>query len=270
MKNKISAFIITKNEEKVIERCIKSIKDFVDEIIIVDSYSTDKTIKIAKEFKAKVFLKKFENDYAKQKNYAISKCKGKWIFTLDADEVASFELVKNLRRLTKQKTFSAYLVKRINYWKDKPIKYGPYSKDYVIRLFKKSKTYYKYKVHEEVIVKGKTKKIEFPIHHVHLFNNYSLSAFRKKWKKYAKMRAELIIEEFYREIKRTPLRSAFSYFYSAFYIFFNLFFKGYIKDKGYKEGFVGLQTTLQFSLSAFFERLYVTKLLINYYLKNKF
>ncbi|KKQ84144.1 MAG: Glycosyl transferase family 2, partial [Candidatus Woesebacteria bacterium GW2011_GWA1_38_8] len=80
----ISVSIITLNEEKYLEKCLQSVKGIADEIVVVDSGSTDKTLDIAKKFRAKVYYRKFDN-YANQKNYAAKKCTGDWILSLDGD-----------------------------------------------------------------------------------------------------------------------------------------------------------------------------------------
>ena len=94
---KISLCIICKDEEKKIARCINSVKEKVDEIVVVDTGSTDNTINIVKELGAKVFEIPWENDFAKARNYAISKCKGNWIVFLDADEYLLGSCLNNLR-----------------------------------------------------------------------------------------------------------------------------------------------------------------------------
>lgn len=94
---KISACMIAKNEEKVIARCIESYRQAVDEIIVVDTGSSDRTIEIAKSLGAKVFHFTWINDFAAAKNYAISKAKGDWIVFLDADEYFANGTGSNLR-----------------------------------------------------------------------------------------------------------------------------------------------------------------------------
>lgn len=84
MQNKISVIIITGNEEKNIRDCLESVK-WADELIVVDSESSDDTVKIAKEFTDKVYIQKWLG-YAKQKEYAISLAKNDWVLSLDADE----------------------------------------------------------------------------------------------------------------------------------------------------------------------------------------
>ena len=92
--NKISAVIITGNEENNIKDCLKSVQ-WADEIIVVDSESTDQTVQIAKEFTDKVFIKKWQG-YSAQKSYAISLAKNEWILSLDADERVTEKLANEI------------------------------------------------------------------------------------------------------------------------------------------------------------------------------
>jgi glycosyltransferase involved in cell wall biosynthesis len=85
-KSTISACMIVKNEEKLLPQCLESIKDVVDEIIIVDTGSTDKTVEIAESYGAKIFHHPWENDFSKHRNQSISYAMGDWIFILDGDE----------------------------------------------------------------------------------------------------------------------------------------------------------------------------------------
>ena len=98
----LSACVIVKNEEKNIARCINSYIDIVDEIIVVDTGSTDKTVEIANKMGAKVFYFEWVNDFAKAKNYALSKATGDWIIFLDADEYFDAEKSKNIPNLIKK------------------------------------------------------------------------------------------------------------------------------------------------------------------------
>ena len=93
--NKISAVIITKNEQQNIRRCLNSLVDVVDEIIVVDSYSTDDTEKICNDFDVEFIKKEFE-DYSNSKNYGNSMAKHSFILSLDADEAISEELKESL------------------------------------------------------------------------------------------------------------------------------------------------------------------------------
>lgn len=137
---KISASIITLNEEKNIAACILSIRDVVDEIIVLDSGSTDQTRNIAETLGARVFTQEYLGD-GFQKNAAINKSTHDWVFALDADERASDALREFLLK-RRFKANSAYSFRRKNHVSDRWIKYGDAYPDRLVRLFQKSKSQY--------------------------------------------------------------------------------------------------------------------------------
>ena len=94
---KISAVIITYNEEKNLRRCLESLGNICDEILIVDSFSTDKTAEIAKSFNAKFIQHPFDG-YIQQKNYALSLAKNDMVLSLDGDEALSPELLESIKK----------------------------------------------------------------------------------------------------------------------------------------------------------------------------
>lgn len=166
---KLSATVITLNEKKNIVRCLSSIKDLVDEIILVDSSSTDETVDLAKKFGAKVYYRKFDN-YANQKNFALEKTTGDWILSLDADEEITPELAEEIKSVISQQSsvISGYSISRKNIILGKYIKFTRWQPDLDrhIWLWKKSAGKWIGDVHEEVIVKGKVGKLKsFKVHY---------------------------------------------------------------------------------------------------------
>jgi Glycosyltransferases involved in cell wall biogenesis len=99
----LSAVVLTKNEEKNIERCLESL-DFVDEIVIIDDYSTDKTLNKVKSQKLKVFQRKLNGDFAEQRNFGLEKTRGEWVLFLDADEEITDELKKEIKEMIRYAT----------------------------------------------------------------------------------------------------------------------------------------------------------------------
>lgn len=150
----ISATIITLNEEKNIKKVLQNIKDLANEVIVVDSGSTDKTVEIAKELGAKVFFRKFDN-FANQKNWALSKTTNNWILSLDADEEIPTELVDEIKQAVKNEDIAGYLIPRRNFILGKEIKYSRWNPDKHIWLWEKDKGKWVGEVHEEVVVQGK-------------------------------------------------------------------------------------------------------------------
>ena len=159
----ISVTIVTLNEEENIERCLKSVKTFADEIVLVDSGSTDRTVGFATEYGVKVYYRKFDN-YANQKNFAMEKASGKWILSLDADEEISPELATEIKSQTSnlKSSIVAYSIPRKNIIFGKFIRYTRWQPelDRHIWFWKKGKGTWVGDVHEEVIVKGEVGKLK--------------------------------------------------------------------------------------------------------------
>lgn len=140
---KITTAIIAYNEERNIEDCIQSVLPFSDEILIVDSESTDKTIEIAKKYNCRIIIQPFLG-HVQQKNFALEKAKNDWVFSLDADERATQELQNKINEL-KQKGLKkyAYSINRLNFYLFTWFKYGGWYPDKKIRLVNKKFCHWK-------------------------------------------------------------------------------------------------------------------------------
>ena len=154
MEQKISVFIITYNEEKIIEKCLEKLF-FADEIVVVDSGSSDKTVSICEKFNAKIIYNKFEN-FGIQKQFALNQTKNNWVLSLDADEVLSDVLINEIKILNLDKDFQGYKIPRTHVFLDKIFKFGSENKKPILRFFNKKHGYFQEnKVHETIIVNGK-------------------------------------------------------------------------------------------------------------------
>lgn len=131
--------IITKNETKNLRRCLQSAADIVSEIVVVDSFSTDDTLEIAKQFGAKVFSEEWKG-FGLQKQSATDKSSYEWVLNLDADEALSAELRQELVKLFEQSpSEDAYEIPRLSFHMGRWIRHGGWYPDYQTRLFQKSK-----------------------------------------------------------------------------------------------------------------------------------
>ena len=181
----LSVAIITFNEERIIEKTVSAVSTWVDEVIVVDSYSTDETVNILKKFDVKLYQRKWEG-YSSQKNYAISKCTGEWIFSLDADEILTVELRNEiLNVINSPNNYDGFKIKRKFYINNKWIRFGGYYPDYQLRLFKKESNalFSERLVHESLQLEGKTGFLKNDIEHYAYksFDDYvsSLGAYAK-------------------------------------------------------------------------------------------
>ncbi len=154
MNQKISISIITFNEEKIIAKCLEKIS-WANEIVVVDSGSTDETVRICEKFGANVIYNKFEN-FGIQKQFALNQTSNDWVLSLDADEVLSEELISEIKNIVFTDEFDGYLIPRTHVFLNKIFKYGSENKKPILRLFNKKKgKFQENKVHETIEVKGK-------------------------------------------------------------------------------------------------------------------
>ncbi|MDI6850430.1 MAG: glycosyltransferase family 2 protein [bacterium] len=181
----LTCVILTLNEEENIKRAIESVKDLSKKILVIDSGSKDKTVEIAKNLGAECIFKEFVN-YAEQRNYALNLVKTEWVLFLDADEVISEELKKEIiKKLKENPDVDGFLIPRKNWYLGNFLKC--WSPDRLLRLFRKDKGKWKGEVHEKVEIKGKIGILKNPILHYpfkDLYHQYSKNL------RYAKMLGE--------------------------------------------------------------------------------
>jgi len=113
---KISATILVKNNEKTIRQTINSIEEIVDEIIVVDDFSTDNTIDIIQSLtkKAKIYVRALDSDFAAQRNFSLEQCQNEWVIVIDSDEEITPELGKSIASEVRIPNFNAYSCQRLN------------------------------------------------------------------------------------------------------------------------------------------------------------
>lgn len=214
--NKLSVVIITKNEEKVIADAIKSAL-FADEVIILDSGSTDKTCEIAQELGAKVYQQDWLG-FGPQKNKAVQLASNDWVFVLDSDERITEELKNELIEELNEPKFDGYFVARLNNFFGKNIKTCGLYPDYTIRFFNRKKgKFADVNVHESVQIE-KTDYLKN--HMIHLAYD-SIDEFIQKQNRYSTLNHK----------KRNIIKAIINPYWT--------FFKLFILKKGFMDGWYG-------------------------------
>lgn len=248
MKN-ITAIITTLNEEINIAKAITSVS-FANEILIVDSFSSDKTIEIAQSMGARIIQREYEN-CGSQKNWAIPQAKHEWIILIDADEIVSNELKIEIQTLLKKDIKEAgFWIYRENFFLGKKIKYSGWQSDKVIRLFKRDECRYEIKrVHAEITSNGKIGFLKNKLIH----NTYkNFDQYLSKIERYAKLQSEDLDEKkikiiTFQFILKPPFR----------------FIKHYIIQKGFLDGSVGFIIAALQSYGVMLRYIYLLKKRIN-------
>ncbi len=249
---KLSLCLATFNEEKFIHYPLDSAYDFVDEVIIVDGGSSDKTVEIAESYGKKVKVIHTDNPamFHINKQKAIEAAKGEWILQLDADEALSEELKEEIQnvilgrseattpesgqlnadsgqaRMTEDKPV-AYWLPRKNFFLTRFLEKGGQYPDYTIRLYKNGSAHFPCKsVHEQVAVKGEVGYLKSPLLH---YADPEFSRYLNRWNRYTSLDADILA-------KKNKSLSFFSYFFIKP---ISMFLKMYIRHKGFMDGFPG-------------------------------
>lgn len=223
----LSIMIICQNEESHIEDCLKSIK-FADEIVIVDSGSTDTTLDICAKYTDLIYHQEWLG-MNKQKAFTLSKTNGDWVLNIDADERVTPELEQEIKGIVADQNnpVDGYYIPRKAYYLGKWLDYGGWTPDYKLRLFKKGRGNWQgIDPHDQVVVDGKTVKLKNPILH-YSFCDLSDHLFRIN--QYTSTAAE--------ELNKKNKKAGFS---TITLHWFFAFIKSFFLKKGYKEGTRGL------------------------------
>lgn len=189
----ISACLVLRNEEALVERCLKSFASLVDEIIVVhDGPCTDQTLAICRSYGAKIFEKDFVSIDA-HRVFSFQEARGEWILQIDADEFLSPDLALNLRELVKNKDINAYEF----LW---PLfdgqKYFTKNWPYKRCLVRRTSLSFLALPHFVMEVTGKICQKNFLLEHRPLYNNFTWSIFNKKWRRRAIIQANLYTSDF--------------------------------------------------------------------------
>ncbi len=228
----ITVVILTKNEEMNIVKAIESAKTIASRVLVVDSASEDKTVSLAQSVGAKVVIRRWDNDFAAQRNFALEYVNTEWVFYLDADERITDELAESINKVIGENKKALYEIERRNSAFGKDFKYGVLSSDTVKRLFPTQLAKWQGKVHESVVTDLPVIMLEGYIKHytyrdfdqyIHKMNMYSTIWARDSHKK-SKLLKDIVFRPFF------------------------AFFKMYILKFGFLEGWLGFVLSINYSV----------------------
>jgi glycosyltransferase involved in cell wall biosynthesis len=206
MTPKLSVTIITYNEEANVRRTLESIK-WADEIVVVDSGSTDRTSEICREYTGRVFHQDWLG-FARQKNFAIDKTEGDWILSLDADEPIEPALADEIRGIISSPgSFDGYRIPRKTFFLGKQIKHGGWYPDYNLRLFRRGKGRFEERaVHEAIRVSGSVGKTLHAIEH---YAYHDLASYLTSINKYSSLAVDVMGEKGISKLKASWMNILF-------------------------------------------------------------
>jgi len=242
--HKVTAIIPTYNEAHNIVAAIESVK-WADEIIVVDSFSTDQTVELAKNNGAKILQREYEHS-ASQKNWTIPQASHEWIFLLDADERVGEDLKKEVQSILKQKEVKdkAFWIKRRNFFMNTEIKYSGWQGDKVVRLFKRDDCKYEDKsVHAEIICNGSIGVLKSKLIH---YTFKDIFHYLEKWDRYTTMSGK-------DRAKRGEKPNLFHFLIKPAF----RFFQDYFLKLGVLDGMIGFILCTLSSMSVFMRYLKV-------------
>jgi len=228
--NKLAAVIITKNEEDKIAKCLDSLKGWVDEIIIVDDLSADRTVEICRGYGAKVIASESKGNFDRQRNIGIETAQAEWILQMDADEIIPAETSqKILDAINKPNGSAGFKIRRRNFFMGRPILHsGTYG--YALKIFKKEAAHYiGSSIHETLDIKGPVGEIDADINHYPFNSIYEVIA-RQNF--YSEFESE-------RHLKENSPPSAREIKHQLTIKPITRFWKLYVRKKGYKDGMHG-------------------------------
>jgi (heptosyl)LPS beta-1,4-glucosyltransferase len=232
----ITAIVLTKNEEANIAECLNTLH-WADELLVLDSFSDDATVEIARTMGAEVQQRCFD-DYARQRNAALGMAHREWVFFVDADERATDELAEEIRNCVRDESLDGWWVPRKNYIFGRWIRHAGWYPDYQLRLLRRDRARYdeRREVHELVELNGDAGHLQNPLTH---YNYDTVHEFCDKQDRYIGYEVRMLFESGQRARPRNlvlqPLRQ---------------FRWRYVSLRGYRDGWRGLLLSL---LMAYYE-----------------
>jgi len=235
----ISIIVITKNNQFQIESCLQSAKKLANEIIIVDDFSEDNTLKLAKKYTQKIFQHKLTS-FPAQRNWGFKQATGDWLMFLDADERLTKKNITEIKDLIKTTSHVAFRFKRQNYYSARKIRHTGFWPDYQTRLFKRSSFKgVKGATHEDYQYDGTLGTLKQPVPH---FPDRSIKLGLKKSLIWTPAEAKAFFKANHPKIT----------WYRLLKVIIWEFFYRYFKKQGFRDGYIGLVESITQAINKFF------------------
>ncbi len=237
----LAAVILSKNEQSHIRDCVGSL-GWADRVVVVDTFSEDDTVTLARSAGAHVIQHAF-SDFSQIRNVALQEVQADWIFFVDADERATPDLAAEIRQVIVERPENGWWVPRLNYLFGKLTLGAGWYPDYQMRLLRRDKARYERPVHEIVVLDGASGHLQNPlIHH----NYATVAQFHAKQRRYSTLDASILYQEGVRPRPYTPATQFLRHFSWRFF-----------ELRGYRDGLHGLRLCL---LTAWYQGLTYRKL----------
>lgn len=184
----VSAVVLAHNDERTIEKTLKSLA-WCAERIVVDDYSNDKTVSIAKRHKAVVYERHLNNDFAAQRNFALTKAKGQWVLFVDSDEIVPVTLREEIKKTLAAPEASGYLLRRQDTIFGHALHHGETSRVRLLRLGRKSAGLWERPVHEVWRIDAPVQELVSPLSH---FPHPDVAQFLSEINRYSSLNAQYL------------------------------------------------------------------------------
>jgi glycosyltransferase involved in cell wall biosynthesis len=254
MMSQLSVIIITQNEAHQIDQCLASVS-WCDEIVVVDSSSTDDTVIQCRQFTNNIFIIDDWQGFGVLKNSALAKATGEWVLSIDADERVSPALQQEIQQAITHPTISAFRIPRQSYYCGRQIKHSGWSPDYVVRLFRRQCAYFTNDlVHEKVqVLQGNVGTLTAPLIH---YSFTSVEEVLAKINRYSSLNAQM----HYDKGKRATLTKAIGHGVWAFV-------RTYLLRAGFLDGREGFMLAVSNAEGTYYH--YIKLLYLQKYAKNQ-
>jgi glycosyltransferase involved in cell wall biosynthesis len=236
-KASLSVAIITKDEEKRLPACLTSVS-FADDIVVVDSGSTDKTLEIAREFGCRVFVEEWKG-FGPQKNSALEKCRHEWVLLLDADERATEEAREAIVKTLRGPAAAAYRLNMKHYFHGRWLRHSGYWPDPHIKLVNRNRGRFQGVIHEKWVTEGPVQGLDASLEH------YGFSSYADMLRTLDEY-STIISRELFAAGKRVNVLS-------PLYHGLGMFLKIYFLERGLLDGMDGLVIALTKAGGSFFK-----------------